>query len=142
VGTRRQFGQREYDVTTDLCKVLVVDDNRNAADSAVMLLKIWGHEAVAAYSGEQCVEIVKQFDPDVILMDIGLPRVDGFKVKDEVERADSAFNRRYVSRRSAGSSAKVSRSRSVAAAVRGEPPLATPRLLHLSTTTTEIGRAP
>lgn len=74
------------DVTTDRCKVLVVDDNRDAADSAVMLLQIWGHEAVAAYSGEQCIALAKQLDPDVILMDIGLPRGDGFKVKDEVER--------------------------------------------------------
>ena len=73
-------------MTTDLCKVLVVDDNRDAADSAVMLLHIWGHEARAVYSGAECVAMVKQFDPDVILMDIGLPGGDGFKVKEEVEQ--------------------------------------------------------
>ena len=73
-------------MTTDLCKVLVVDDNRDAADSAVMLLQIWGHEAVAAYNGTECIETAKRFDPDVVLMDIGLPGRDGFGVKEELER--------------------------------------------------------
>ena len=73
-------------MTTDACKVLVVDDNHDAADSAVMLLKIWGHQAVAAYSGEQCIAMAKEFEPHVILMDIGLPGSDGFKVKEKVEQ--------------------------------------------------------
>jgi CheY-like chemotaxis protein len=66
--------------------VLVVDDNRDAADSAVMLLHIWGHEAVAAYTGTQCLQTAKSFDPDVVLMDIGLPGRDGFEVKEELEQ--------------------------------------------------------
>jgi len=76
----------EEDVVTDSCKVLVVDDNHDAADAAVMLLQMWGHEAVAAYSGTHCIEIAKHFDPDVILMDLGLPGRDGFAVKDDVAR--------------------------------------------------------
>lgn len=73
-------------MTTSSCKVLVVDDNHDAADSVVILLQLWGHEAVAAYSGQQCIEIAKRFDPDVVLMDLGLPGQDGFAVKGEVAR--------------------------------------------------------
>ena len=73
-------------MTTDSCKVMVVDDNHDVADSAVMLLHSWGHEAIAVYTGEECLAKAKDFDPDVILMDIGLPGVDGFDCKDHVER--------------------------------------------------------
>lgn len=73
-------------MTSSSCKVLVVDDNRDAADSAVMLLQSWGHDARAVYSGAQCTAIAKQFDPDVVLMDLGLPGRDGFAVKEELAR--------------------------------------------------------
>jgi CheY-like chemotaxis protein len=73
-------------MATEPCKVLVVDDNRDAADAAVMLLRIWGHESVAAYSGLECIALAKTFDPDVVLMDIGLPGKDGFRVKQELEQ--------------------------------------------------------
>jgi CheY-like chemotaxis protein len=51
-----------------------------------MLLQAWGHEAIAAYSGEHCLAKAKDFDPDVILMDIGLPGVDGFEVKEQLDK--------------------------------------------------------
>lgn len=73
-------------MATESCKVLVVDDNRDAADAAVMLLRIWGHEALAAYSGPECIGLATTFDPDVVLMDIGLPGKDGFRVKEELDR--------------------------------------------------------
>jgi CheY-like chemotaxis protein len=73
-------------MASEPCKVLVVDDNRDAADAAAMLLKIWGHDAVAAYSGRECIALAKTFDPDVVLMDIGLPGKDGFRVKEELEQ--------------------------------------------------------
>ena len=71
-------------MTTDRCRVLVVDDNQDAADAAVILLQSWGHEAVAAYSGTECIAIATHFDPDVILMDLGLPDRDGFAVRERV----------------------------------------------------------
>ena len=67
------------------CRVLVVDDNRDAADAAVMLLELWGHEAMTAYSAAQCIAVAKMFSPDIVLMDIGLPDKDGFAVKRELE---------------------------------------------------------
>jgi len=67
-------------MTRERCKVLVIDDDRDGADSAVMLLQIWGHEAVAAYSARDGLAAALDFDPDVVLIDIGLPGKNGFDV--------------------------------------------------------------
>jgi CheY-like chemotaxis protein len=71
-------------VSQQSCKVLVVDDNQDSADSTVMLLQIWGHEAVAAYSAERAISTARSFDPDVVLMDIGMPEMDGFDIAKEL----------------------------------------------------------
>jgi two-component system CheB/CheR fusion protein len=59
------------------CKVLVVDEDRQSADTTTHLLHLWGHEAEAAYSPEDAVSKAPAFDPDVILMDLGREVVDG-----------------------------------------------------------------
>jgi PAS domain S-box-containing protein len=61
-------------------KVLVVDDNRDAADTLVMILRMMGHEIATAYDGEEAVQTAAEFRPDVIFLDIGLPRMNGYEV--------------------------------------------------------------
>jgi CheY-like chemotaxis protein len=61
-------------------RVLVVDDNSDAADSLGQLLELMGHVTATAYEGESAVECAKQFAADVILLDLGMPGVDGFEV--------------------------------------------------------------
>jgi PAS domain S-box-containing protein len=61
-------------------RVLVVDDNSDAADSLGQLLELMGHVTATAYEGESAVERAKQFAADVILLDLGMPGVDGFEV--------------------------------------------------------------
>jgi signal transduction histidine kinase len=61
-------------------RVLVVDDNRDAADSLSMLLQVQGHEVQTAYDGEQALQMAPQFDADLVLLDIGLPQMNGFEV--------------------------------------------------------------
>jgi CheY-like chemotaxis protein len=95
-------------------RVLIVDDNQDAADSLAMLLSIDGHTVRAVYSGQAAIETAPSFNADLILLDIGLPSMDGYEVasrlraaaidsilvaltgygqKDDVERALSAgFN--------------------------------------------------
>ena len=51
-----------------------------------MLLKLWKHEALAVYSASDCLAVAKTFDPDVVLLDLGLPGKDGFAVKEELEK--------------------------------------------------------
>jgi signal transduction histidine kinase/DNA-binding response OmpR family regulator len=61
-------------------RVLVVDDNADAAESLAMLLSLQGHETRVAFSGREALEAVATFRPDVALLDLGLPRPDGYEV--------------------------------------------------------------
>lgn len=61
-------------------RVLIVDDNVDAADSLAMLLNIDGHEAAAAYSATAALEAVERWKPEIVLLDVGLPEVDGYEI--------------------------------------------------------------
>lgn len=61
-------------------RVLVVDDNRDAADSLAQLLGMCGHSVWVAYDGAHAIELAARHVPDVILLDLGLPGMDGFEV--------------------------------------------------------------
>jgi CheY-like chemotaxis protein len=58
-------------------RVLIVDDNRDAADSLAMMMQMTGNDARTAYDGAEAVRLAKQFRPEVVLLDIGLPIMDG-----------------------------------------------------------------
>jgi CheY-like chemotaxis protein len=60
------------------CRVLVVDDNRDSASSLAMLLTMTGHETHVAYDGVEAVDLAGQVLPGVILLDIGLPKLNGY----------------------------------------------------------------
>ncbi len=60
-------------------RILVVDDNVDSADSLAMLLRLLGHEAEVARDGLEAVETALRTRPDVVLLDIGLPRLNGFE---------------------------------------------------------------
>jgi signal transduction histidine kinase len=61
-------------------RILVTDDNRDAANSLAMLLKLGGHEVATAYDGIEAVEKAESYKPEVILLDIGLPGMNGYEV--------------------------------------------------------------
>ena len=61
-------------------RVLVVDDFRDAADSLALLLKLLGHDARAVYDGPTALRVAASFRPDVVLLDLGLPGLDGYAV--------------------------------------------------------------
>ena len=60
--------------------MLVVDDNVDAAESLAMLLRMSGHEVRTAYTGPTALEAAAAHPPDVVLLDIGLPGMDGYEV--------------------------------------------------------------
>ncbi len=61
-------------------RILVVDDNVDAAESLSMLLSLEGHEVQVAHDGPTALRLAEVFKPDVVLLDIGLPRMDGYEV--------------------------------------------------------------
>jgi len=64
---------------TPSLRILVVDDNRDSANSMAMLLKYDGHTTHTAYDGLEAVEAATTFRPDVVLLDIGLPGLNGYE---------------------------------------------------------------
>jgi CheY-like chemotaxis protein len=62
------------------CRVLVVDDNRDAARSMALLLRITGHEVQTAFDGDEALAVAEQFLPHAILLDLGLPKRNGYEV--------------------------------------------------------------
>ncbi len=69
-------------------RILVVDDNRDSAESLALLLKYMGHETHIALDGAQAVASAASVRPDVVLLDLGMPRVNGYDACRQI-RAES-----------------------------------------------------
>jgi CheY-like chemotaxis protein len=69
-------------------RVLVVDDNRDSADLQATLLHHNGHQVETAYDGVDALKVALRFRPDVILLDIGLPEIDGYEVAYRIRQHD------------------------------------------------------
>jgi PAS domain S-box-containing protein len=80
-------GAQAPTIAAPLLRVLVVDDNQDSADSMAMLLELEGHTARAAYSAAEALEQVAAFTPDVVLLDIGLPIMNGYDVAQEIKKS-------------------------------------------------------
>jgi PAS domain S-box-containing protein len=76
-------------------RVLVVDDVKDSADSLAMLLRMMGHEVHAAYAGEQAIKIAARLQPEVIILDIGMPRPNGYDVCRRI-RAEGWGQRAFI----------------------------------------------
>ena len=63
----------------DSNRILVVDDNKDAADSLVMLLACLGYDAHAAYDGVQALSEAARLAPEIVIMDINMPVMDGYE---------------------------------------------------------------
>jgi signal transduction histidine kinase len=62
------------------CRILVVDDNSDSADTLGMLLRLKGNEIRTAYDGLEALEVAESFHPELVLLDIGLPKLNGYEV--------------------------------------------------------------
>jgi PAS domain S-box-containing protein len=67
-------------------RVLVVDDNRDSAASIALLLQLWGHEVREAHDGPDALTLARQFQPEIVLLDIGLPGENGLEVAGRLRR--------------------------------------------------------
>ncbi len=77
-------------------RVLIVDDNRDAADSLAMLLELDGQEARAVYTAREALEHAASFETDVVLLDIGLPEMDGYEVARRIRALPTGRHVRLV----------------------------------------------
>ena len=67
-------------------RILIIEDNRDAAESLRLLMEMKGHEVMVASSGPEGVIFAAEFLPTAVLSDIGLPGLDGFDVAREIRR--------------------------------------------------------
>src|SRR5262245_20669189 len=67
-------------------RVLIVDDNQDAADSLAMLLRMEGHVTATVYAGEEALQRMTAFSPEVVLLDIGLPELNGYEVAQRMRK--------------------------------------------------------
>jgi PAS domain S-box-containing protein len=77
-------------------RILVVDDNRDSADSLAELLALHGHALCTAYDGPEALKAAEDFGPDVVLLDIGLPGMNGYEVARRIRAEDWGRSMRLV----------------------------------------------
>ena len=66
-------------LTPQRLKILVVDDNRDAAETLSMLLQLKGHDVRIAYDGENALLLAEDFRPEMVLLDLGMPKMNGYE---------------------------------------------------------------
>jgi PAS domain S-box-containing protein len=81
--------------TGEACRLLVVDDNREHADTLALFLGFAGHHVRVAYDGLDAVSVATEFDPDAVLMDVGMPGLDGYEAARRI-RAQPGGARRVL----------------------------------------------
>lgn len=83
-------------MSDDRFYVLVIDDLADAADAAVELLSLWGYEATARYGGAAALDAARDRMPDAVVLDIGMPRMDGLAFAARFRRLPGAAAARVV----------------------------------------------
>lgn len=69
----------EHDRSSTRRRILVVDDNLDSAESLAMMLELSGHDVATGHDGLEAVELAKKFQPHVALLDLGMPKLDGYE---------------------------------------------------------------
>jgi CheY-like chemotaxis protein len=85
---RREAPPTSPDSSHKAARILVVDDNADTARGLARLLMLLGHDVRIAYDGKGALEIADQFTPEFILMDIGLPGMDGYQVVSQLRQQE------------------------------------------------------
>jgi CheY-like chemotaxis protein len=77
-------------------RVLVVDDNRDAADSLTMILEALGAEVRVAYAGREALDTLTHYDAGVVVLDIGMPGMDGYELAQQIRARDQGRRRLLI----------------------------------------------
>jgi two-component system CheB/CheR fusion protein len=92
-------------------RVLVVDDNVDSADSIAAILGTSGHEVEIAYSAQKALEMAVEYQPDIMLLDIGLPGMDGYEVAKHLRQTPELKEMRLIAITGYGQESDRQRSR-------------------------------
>ncbi|HUO67050.1 MAG TPA: ATP-binding protein, partial [Gammaproteobacteria bacterium] len=92
-------------------RILVVDDNQDAADSLAMMLALDGHDVRRTYAGAPALACLREFRPDVVLLDIGLPGMDGYEVARLIREQPDGASVRLIALTGYGQESDKSRTR-------------------------------
>ena len=77
-------------------QVLIVDDNVDTAESLALLLSMEGHSALCAHNGEMALQLAARQPPEVVVLDIGLPGMDGYEVARRLRAVHSDKQMRII----------------------------------------------
>ncbi|HSH87152.1 MAG TPA: ATP-binding protein [Methylophilus sp.] len=77
-------------------RILIVDDNIDAADTLLMITGILGHESMAVHTAQKALSSIESFKPDIMLIDIGLPDMDGYQLAQQIAKLPSGKNVRKI----------------------------------------------
>ena len=112
-------------------KILVVEDEHDIADSLVRLLQLGGHQVEVAYSGQIALLLAQQHKPAVVLLNLGLPRVDGYQVVQQLRSKPETQDAFIVAVTGYGSEADRERCKAAGFDLHLLKPIATEKLLAL-----------
>ena len=94
-------------------RVLVVDDNQDIAESMVMLLDMWGFSVRSAHDGESALLLAARYKPSIVLLDIGLPNLDGYEVARQLLQSPDLPEMALIALTGYGQKEDIDRSREV-----------------------------
>ena len=101
-------------------RIVVADDNEDSAQSFAMLLSFSGHEVRIAHDGEQALDTMRDFRPDVAFLDIGMPRLSGYEVAEAVRAEPWGRDMKLIAVTGWGQADDTQRARSVHLGIRGK----------------------
>ena len=84
----RGDGAGQMPATRERRRILIADDNRDAAESLANLLRLSGHEVRTAHDGQEAVQVASQFKPAIALLDIGMPLMNGYDAAERIRALD------------------------------------------------------
>ena len=81
---------------TVIRKVLLVDDHQVACKSTAILLEMSGYNVRTAFNGGTAIEIAGEFSPDIVILDIGLPDIDGYELLNRLKQLKELKTSRFI----------------------------------------------
>jgi len=84
--TARGDSNSETSAPTRILRVLIIDDSPDTADSLALLVGLWGHATKKAYDARKGLKIAETYNPDIVLLDVGMPSMDGCEMANELRR--------------------------------------------------------